>query len=332
MSEKINKNIKDRKNKIKSKIKKFDYKKTVNLITKKFHIKILCLLMAFILFLYVRYQQEFSKDYISKLEIINIPPKLLVANDINENITVTVKGFRDNKHEYPFEFSAYIDLTNAQIGSNMYKVVLAEEMDYKNMNIIITPNRIHVVLDELVYKTVPIKASVIGSASLGLNIEEIKISPSNTIISGPKNLISSIDKIGTVPLDLTDKYLDYATRLKLNLPKNIKSDILTVDANIIFNKDTEKIEFNDIVLNINNLDSRFNIKSENPLVVEKLILEVNKNFADEISKKDLFLYLNLKNITNAGFYSNLSVEANIPTHAKLIQIEPSFFDIETEFR
>ena len=100
---------KDKKIKIKSKIKKFDYKKVYNLITKRFHIKLLCLLMAFILFLYVRYQQEFSKDYIAKLQILNVPSKLLIANNINENITITVRGFRDSKHEYPMEFSTYID-------------------------------------------------------------------------------------------------------------------------------------------------------------------------------------------------------------------------------
>ena len=33
-------------------------------------------------------------------------------------------------------------------------------------------------------------------------------------------------------------------------------------------------------------------------------------------------------ITNTGIHSNISVEANIPTHTKLIKIEPSYFDIE----
>lgn len=330
MKEKIKEKIRNKKNELK--FIKLDYKKAYNLITKRFHIKLLCLLMASILFFYVRYQQEFSKDYIAKLNIINVPSKLLIANNIQENVTITVRGFRDNKHEYPMEFSAYIDLTNAKIGSNFYKVNLSEEIDYKNINIIITPNRIPVVLDELVYKTVPIQAATLGSSSLGLHIDDIKVSPSNVIISGPKNLISSINKISTAPLDLTDRYLDYSTRLKLNFPKNIKSDTSTVDVNVIFNKDTEKIEFNDIVININNLDSRLNIKSDSPLIVQKLVLEVNKNLITNISENDLSLYLNLKNIKHAGFYSNLSVEVNIPTYAKLLNIEPSFFDIETENR
>ncbi len=66
--------------------------------------------------------------------------------------------------------------------------------------------------------------------------------------------------------------------------------------------------------------------------MQKLVLEVNKNLITNISQRDLFLYLNLKNITNAGVYSNMSIEVNIPTYAKLLNIEPSFFDIETESR
>ena len=165
-----------------------------------------------------------------------------------------------------------------------------------------------------------------------MDIENITVNPSNVIISGPKDLISSINKINTVPLDLTDRYLDYATRLRLNLPKNIKSDVSIVDVNVLFNKDTEKIEFNDIVININNLDSRLNIKLDSPLIAQKLVLEVNKNLVTNITESDLSLYLNLKNITNAGIYSNISVEVNIPTYAKLLNIEPSFFDIEIENR
>ena len=86
------------------------------------------------------------------------------------------------------------------------------------------------------------------------------------------------------------------------------------------------------MININNLDSRLNIKLDSPLIAQKLVLEVNKNLVTNITESDLSLYLNLKNITNAGIYSNISVEVNIPTYAKLLNIEPSFFDIEIESR
>ena len=68
---------------------KSNFKKALGRITNRFWIKMLCLLMSFILFLFVRYQKEYTKDYITKVEIRNIPPRLLIANHIPENITIT---------------------------------------------------------------------------------------------------------------------------------------------------------------------------------------------------------------------------------------------------
>ena len=315
-------------NKKKVTIRKFNYKKALNYITNRFWVKVLCLAMSFLLFLFVRYQKEYTKDYISKIEIKNMPSKLLIANNIQENVTITLKGFKDSIYELPTEFSTYIDLTNASIGSNMYEVYLNEEIDYTKMNITINPSKIPIVLDELAYKTVPIEVSTIGVASLGLNVDNIIVNPSNTIISGPKTLISAIDEIKTYNIDLTDKYLDYSTISRINLPRNIKSYVSRVNVSIVFNKDVERVEFNDIVVSLDNLDSRFNINSDKALIVNKIVLEANKNLLTNISINDILLSLDLKDITNTGIHSNISVEANIPTHTKLIKIEPSYFDIE----
>ena len=293
-------------------IEKIKHKKLLSYITNRFWIKALCLTMSFMLFLYVRYQQEYNKEYTTKLNIKNLPAKLLIANNIKETVTVSVKGFKDNIYELPRDFSAYIDLTNAQIGSNMYKVYLEDDADYSSLNINITPNKIPVVLDQLAYKTVPIEVQTVGKASLGLEIENIIINPSNTIISGPKTLISQIDKLYTRTIDLDDKYLDYNTKLTLNIPPNVKSDTFRVDASIIFNKDIEIVTFENIELNINNLNSRFNIKYSEPLIVKKIVLEMNKNLIENLKKEDILLSLNLINITNEGIYSNISIEANIP--------------------
>ena len=315
-------------NKKKLTIKKFNYKKALNYITNRFWVKLLCLAMSFLLFLFVRYQKEYAKDYVTKIEIRNIPSRLLIANNVQENVTITLKGFKDNVYELPTEFSTYIDLTNASIGSNMYEVYLAGDIDYTKMNITVNPNKIPIVLDELAYKTVPIEAATIGVASLGLSVDDIIVNPSNTIISGPKTLISAIDEIKTYNIDLTDKYLDYSAISRINLPKNIKSDVSRVNVSIIFNKNVERVEFNDIVVSLDNLDSRFNVNSDEGFIVKRVVLEANKSLLTNISANDILLSLDLKDVTNIGVHSNISVEANIPMHTKLVQIEPSYFDVE----
>ncbi|ANN64230.1 hypothetical protein SZ47_05610 [Brachyspira hyodysenteriae] len=311
-----------------SDLSKFSFKKALARVTNRLGIKLLCLLMSFLLFLFVRYQKEYTKDYVTKIEIKNIPSRLLIANDIPENITITLKGFKDNIYELPTEFSAYIDLTNAAIGSNMYEVNLAGDIDYSKMNISVNPREIPIILDELSYKTVPIKVPTIGTAAYGLTIDNIIVNPSNTIISGPKALISSIDEIKTYNVDISDKYLDYSSISRIHLPKNIKSDVSRVNINIIFNKNLDKMEFTNIAISIDNLNGKFKINDHNPLIIDKVVLEANKVMLANLSLDDIKLYIDLRDMTNVGIYSNVSVEANVPIYTKLIDIEPSFFDIE----
>ena len=311
-----------------SDLSKFSLKKALARLTNRLGIKLLCLLMSFLLFLFVRYQKEYTKDYVTKIEIKNIPSRLLIANDIPENITITLKGFKDNIYELPTEFSAYIDLTNAAIGSNMYNVNLAGDIDYSKMNITVNPSEIPIILDELSYKTVPIKVPTVGTAAYGLTIDKIIVNPSNTIISGPKTLISSIDEIKTYNVDISDKYLDYSSISRINLPKNIKSDVSRVNVNIMFNKNLDKVEFNNLAINIDNLNGKYKINDHNPLIVNKIVLEANKIMIANLSPDDIKLYIDLQEMTNIGMYSNVSVEANIPVHTRLIEIQPSFFDIE----
>ena len=297
-----------------SDLSKFSFKKALSRLTNRLAIKLLCLLMSFLLFLFVRYQKEYTKDYVTKINIKNIPSRLLIANDVPENITITLKGFKDNIYELPTEFSAYMDLTNAAIGSKM--------------NITVNPSEIPIILDELSYKTVPIKVPTIGMAAYGLTIDKITINPSNTIISGPKTLISSINEIRTFNVDITDKYMDYSSISRIHLPRNIKSDVSRVNVNIIFNKNLDRAEFNDLAINIDNLNGNFKINDNNPLVINKIVLEANKIMLANLSADDIKLYIDLEEITNVGIYSNVSVEAKIPAHTRLIQIEPSFLDIE----
>lgn len=315
-------------NKKNVKLNRFTFKKVLRYITNRFWIKVLCLLMSFLLFLFVRYQKEYTKDYITKVEIRNIPQKLLIANNIPENITITLKGFKDNIYEIPTEFTAYIDLSNAQIGSNMYDINLDGNIDYSKMNITLSPNKIPIILDELSYKTVPIHAATVGEAPFGLRVDDIIVNPSNTIISGPKTLLSAIDEINTYNVDLTDRYLDFSTMSRINLPSNIKSDVLKAAVRVIFNKDVDRLEFTNISVNIDNLNSKFNLNSDIPIIVNKLVLEVNRGLVNNISINDIFIYMDLIDMTNSGIYSNVSIEANIPLHTKLVEVEPSFFNIE----
>lgn len=306
------------------------HKKIVRLFTYNIHIKLLCLLLSFLLFLYVRYQKEYSKDFISKVQVRNKPSNLVIINDIKDTININIKGFRDNIYDIPRSFDSYIDLANAKVGSNNYRVEFDDDIGiYDNLYITVNPNIIAVVLDELYTKEVPI---VLKTSSTN-NVSNMTISPSVVKISGAKSIVDSIVSINTEFLDLETHHLDYTTNLKLELYDNIEANINSINVDIVFKKDLKVVEFNDLDLHINNLNSQYSITSPSNLKIDKLVLEYNSIFSNHIiSYTNIFLSLDLSSITNTGYYSNIKVDVKVPEYANIVDVEPLGFDLEVEKR
>ena len=306
------------------------HKKIVRLFTYNIHIKLLCLLLSFLLFLYVRYQKEYSKDFISKVQVRNKPSNLVIINDIKDTININIKGFRDNIYDIPRSFDSYIDLANAKVGSNNYMVEFDDDIGiYDNLYISVNPNIIAVVLDELYTKEVPI---VLKTSSTN-NVSNMTISPSVVKISGAKSIVDSIDSINTEFLDLETHHLDYTTNLKLELYDNIEANINSINVDIVFKKDLKVVEFNDLDLHINNLNSQYSITSPSNLKIDKLVLEYNSIFSNHIiSYTNIFLSLDLSSITNTGYYSNIKVDVKVPEYANIVDVAPLGFDLEVEKR
>ncbi len=306
------------------------HKKIVRLFTYNIHIKLLCLLLSFLLFLYVRYQKEYSKDFISKVQVRNKPSNLVIINDIKDTININIKGFRDNIYDIPRSFDSYIDLANAKVGSNNYRVEFDDDIGiYDNLYISVNPNIIAVVLDELYTKEVPI---VLKTSSTN-NVSNMTISPSVVKISGAKSIVDSIDSINTEFLDLETHHLDYTTNLKLELYDNIEANINSINVDIVFKKDLKVVEFNDLDLHINNLNSQYSITSPSNLKIDKLVLEYNSIFSNHIIiYTNIFLSLDLSSITNTGYYSNIKVDVKVPEYANIVDVAPLGFDLEVEKR
>ncbi len=98
-------------------------KKTKNIL-KPTLVKIACILLATMVFFYVRLEQEQTEEYIVDIDIMNIPSKLAILSEGDTQTKVTIRLFKDNYVKLPDKLTAYIDLTNAKVGSNLYNIIL----------------------------------------------------------------------------------------------------------------------------------------------------------------------------------------------------------------
>lgn len=304
-------------------------KKMTRFVTHNIHIKLICVFLSFLIFLYVRYDREDTREYISDIALRNIPKNLTIASSSVEKVSVIVKGFKDQLIGLPNTIQAYIDLENATIGTNNLQIYVDNNsMPNNKLRVIINPRNSRIVLEEGVYRTVNITPDIIGVSILAEAIQDIKVNPSKTVIYGPKSIVNSMDSIKTLGIDITDRINDYNIKSTLKLPPYIKTDLSSVDISVIFNKNIIKKEYRDIPVYVNMPDNESLIlELKEPLIIESMIIEGSDYIINELSKNSITISLDLQDISEEGNYKNRIVTVGTPSQVRLVSISPPSFDI-----
>lgn len=308
-------------------IKKF-LKIMTGILKKRIIAKAVCFLIATGMFFYVRYEKEDIREYTANVLIKNIPYNMAVLYSNTETVNVIIKGYKEYLAQLPADINVFVDLTNATIGSNIYTINIDNTM-FKNKNIknIIRPRVSTIVLDENTYKNVAIKATTLGEATIGTTLKDIILTPNQALISGPKTIISKIKELEISPIDLNKKTNDFSILSSVVIPKYVKSDINKVNSSVIFTENIIIQEYRDVALNINGLDSRFEISSKEGLWVDKIVIEGSYVLMKSILDKGLEVSINLKDIYEEGTYSNIDVNIEVPPQVRVLSVKPSSFTV-----
>ena len=308
-------------------MKKFR-KKIKNMLNPTF-VKFICICLATGIFFYVRFDQEQTREYIVDVDVINVPAKLAILERDNLQTTVSIRVFKDQYLKLPENILAHIDLTNAKKGSNSYNIILNDK-DIKanrSLRVSMLPIDINVTLDNIAYKTVNITPIITGSPIAGASIQGIEFEPRSVNISGAREIISKIDTIKTLNIDITGESNTYKIYRSLSIPKYVNSDSTRTQLEIKFTQNTIRKEYNDLDININNLNNRFNVETKEGVTITKLILEGDQSAMETLANNGLKVSINLEDITESGEYTNKTVSLNIPPQIKIIEIEPANFTV-----
>ncbi len=170
-------------------------------------IKLVSLLLAVTLWLYVTSKGKSELSLSVPLELRNIPQGMAVVGDLPARIEVRLQGQERALRDISSfkKVLGIVDLSRARDGVN--RIHLSPDDIRRPAGVSVTylsPMEIEVRLEQLVQRTFRLKAVIQGRPAPGYRVTGVTVKPSRITLEGPAGVMQAFTRLQTMPIDITD--------------------------------------------------------------------------------------------------------------------------------
>jgi len=223
------------------------------LIVRNWGLKLLSLVFALLLWLFVMGEQKAEVGYTVPLELKNLPVGLVVANEVPSLVDVRISGPRTLLSNIQSSaLSMSVDLRGLQAGLTTFK-----RLD-QNLNIPsalrvsrLSPSYVEVKLERVRQKTVPVRIAFEGQPVDGAILSEVIIRPESVVIEGAESEVKDVDGVVTEKVDISLAQESFTLTLPIDYRGTYTTlkDQKTVEVEVIIIP-PEVVENDDIVMDV----------------------------------------------------------------------------------
>ena len=188
-----------------------------------------------------------------------------------------------------------------------YEVIPIDDSGYTVEGVKLSTERVQVIIKVNSGKSVPINVGTTGSANDNVNITSMELSQDYVEITGPKEVLDSINEIYTENIDLSIITKDSNKEVALIFPDGIEKasiSYVTVSIEVEETKENEENEVTrvfEVEYTTSGLASGLNMTASSNKV--KIVLKGSKSKLDSISIENIVTSIDLSSITEAGQYT-----------------------------
>ncbi len=174
------------------------------LLTENWTLKIISLIFALLLWMFIMGERRLEVGYRVPLELQNIPRELMVANEVPSLVDVRVSGPSTLQMKVsPNDISIIVDLTDLKPGLTTFKR-LEEKLNLPSGLRVtrLSPSFIDLKLERIKQKLVPIKIALAGEPLSGFKVGSIRVVPNEVLVEGAETELKSVSEVITDEVDL----------------------------------------------------------------------------------------------------------------------------------
>jgi YbbR domain-containing protein len=178
---------------------------SLKVITKNPTLKVISLILAIILWLFVKSTSEGEVGLQIPLEFFHCPSNLMVTQVSADGITVRLVGpLLQLQRLSRNEKKARIDLSSAREGINTFDISADNFTFPQSFKLTqISPSAIKVEMDRVIDKVVWVKAVVEGEPAPGYRVTEIVVDPPFLNLQGARNQLKGLQEVLTEEIDIS---------------------------------------------------------------------------------------------------------------------------------
>lgn len=177
----------------------------MNVITKNPTLKVISLILAIILWVFVQSKSGGEVGLVVPLEFYRVPTNLIVTHVTDEAINVRINGSVMQLQRLPTrEIRARIDLSRARPGTNSFDILPDNFNIPKVLEVTqISPSSVKVELDRVIDKIVHVKALVKGRPARGHRVLKISVDPPYINLQGTRSQLTGLKEVSTEEVDIS---------------------------------------------------------------------------------------------------------------------------------
>ena len=177
----------------------------MNVITKNPTLKVISLILAIILWVFVQSKSGGEVGLVVPLEFYRVPTNLIVTHVTDEAINVRINGSVMQLQRLPTrEIRARIDLSRARPGTNSFDILPDNFNIPKVLEVTqISPSSVKVELDRVIDKIVHVKAVVKGRPARGYRVIKISVDPPYINLQGARSQLTGLKEVSTEEVDIS---------------------------------------------------------------------------------------------------------------------------------
>ncbi|TSE09522.1 MULTISPECIES: CdaR family protein [Aquimarina] len=274
------------------------------------------LIFTSLLWLFIQFSKNYTREVEVAVQYTNIPQDKIFNEESDQALRMVLNGngFRLMSHnwkkrilEFNVEDAVISDDNQYYFRVNKESAVLKNKLDFKGRVLSIQKDTLRLKVDLNLEKKIPVNIAQDIQYAVGYGSDKgLVVSPDSVMISGPSQVIDTIERIYTENLNLEGLNVDYTSELNIDVSSfssTIKVVPSKVEANILVSKFTEGNQ--KIPITINNIPEGVEIKIFPKEIT--VVYRVGLDKYNEISQRDFMVVADYAKVSEESSFLTLEL-------------------------